>query len=121
MSRSTAARSALSDELNRLLRAATEMLDVWPLPVEEESTWRAEACCRGMDPEFFFPGRGEPMEPVRAICRQCPVRVHCLASGLANGEKSGTWGGISEHERRAMRRQLVVASAESDHTRRRTA
>lgn len=105
-------RSARSEELDQLLRAASELLASWPLPADDESRWRSEALCRGTDPEFFYPGRGEPVDPSRSVCRQCPVRVPCLASALANGEKFGTWGGVSEHERRALRRRLAVGLAD---------
>jgi len=66
--------------------------------------WHNRAACRGMDPEIFFPARGEPQGKARAVCAVCPVREECGAFALANGEKYGIWGGMSERERRKLRR-----------------
>lgn len=61
--------------------------------------------CRDMGSAAFYPKRGEaaPFE----VCARCPVRLDCLAWGLVH-ERSGTWGGASENERRRLRRQLRV-------------
>jgi WhiB family redox-sensing transcriptional regulator len=36
------------------------------------------------------------------------VREQCLEYALANGEKFGIWGGLSERERRRIRRQRAL-------------
>jgi len=36
------------------------------------------------------------------------VREDCLEYALANGEKFGIWGGLSERERRRLRRQRAM-------------
>lgn len=68
-------------------------------------TWRREAACRGVDPELFFPGRGDPegLARAKAVCETCPVREHCAEDGM--GERFGVWGGLSDHQRRRMRRR----------------
>ncbi|MEY3132868.1 MAG: hypothetical protein RLZ29_1205, partial [Actinomycetota bacterium] len=38
------------------------------------------------------------------------VREQCLEYALANGEKFGIWGGLSERERRRLRRQRAQAN-----------
>jgi WhiB family redox-sensing transcriptional regulator len=38
------------------------------------------------------------------------VRESCLEYALANGEKFGIWGGLSERERRRLRRQRSQAA-----------
>ncbi len=43
------------------------------------------------------------------MCRGCVVREECLEFALANGEKFGIWGGMSERERRRVRRQRALA------------
>jgi WhiB family redox-sensing transcriptional regulator len=37
------------------------------------------------------------------------VREDCLDYAIANGEKFGIWGGMSERERRRVRRARVLA------------
>ena len=38
------------------------------------------------------------------------VRLDCLEYALDNGEKFGIWGGLSERERRRLRRQRAQAN-----------
>lgn len=75
---------------------------LWPDPPE----WKAHAACRGSDVNFF-PGRGDHLgvAACRAICAGCPVRDDCLAEALETASLIGIWGGTSEKERRALRRQ----------------
>lgn len=70
-----------------------------------DTSWMLDAACDGVDPGVFFPERGEPTEPARDICMACPVRLDCLEYALAERETMGIWGGKSERERRAIRRQ----------------
>ena len=67
--------------------------------------WMVDAACTSVDPELFFPTRGESVDEAKAVCRGCPVRGECLEYALGRGEKYGLWGGASERERRRMRRQ----------------
>lgn len=72
--------------------------------------WRHRAACRDEDPELFFPvGNSGPallqIAEAKAVCRRCPVNVECLEWALASGEDAGVWGGMSEDERRALKRQ----------------
>jgi WhiB family redox-sensing transcriptional regulator len=72
--------------------------------------WRARAACRDEDPELFFPlGDTGPalmqIEDAKAVCRACNVISDCLTWALESGQDSGIWGGLSETERRAMRRR----------------
>lgn len=68
----------------------------------EREEWQHRGACNGMDPNLFFPSRGEPMSEIRAVCSTCPVRRECAEAGLM--EKWGMWGGTSERERRRIRR-----------------
>ena len=77
---------------------------------EEELRWQDRAACLGMDPDLFFPERGASTREAKSICRSCPVRVDCLEFALANGEKFGIWGGMSERERRRIRRARAQAA-----------
>ena len=67
--------------------------------------WRADAACRDADVAIFFPATDEEAAPARAICATCPVRVDCLEFALATREDDGVWGGLTETERRRLRRR----------------
>ena len=78
--------------------------------------WRYQAACRDEDPELFFPiGNTGPallqIEEAKSICRICPVIEECLAWALESGQDSGVWGGLSEDERRALKRRNQRARA----------
>jgi WhiB family redox-sensing transcriptional regulator len=66
--------------------------------------WVADGLCGQVDPEVFFPPKGTPAEPAKAICRACPVRAECLEYALDNHEHHGVWGGTTDDERRALQR-----------------
>ncbi len=71
--------------------------------------WVHHARCRDEDPELFFPvGTTGPaavqMEAAKAVCVRCHVRPECLEWAMDTGQEAGVWGGLSEDERRALRR-----------------
>ena len=74
----------------------------------EQRVWQAQANCMGVDPDLFFPGRGASTREAKEVCRGCVVREDCLEYALANGEKFGIWGGLSERERRKIRRRRAL-------------
>jgi WhiB family redox-sensing transcriptional regulator len=83
-----------------------------PLTAEEmdHMDWRHRAACRDEDPELFFPiGNTGPallqIDQAKAVCRRCPVAEPCIAWALETGQDSGVWGGLSEDERRALKRR----------------
>ena len=39
------------------------------------------------------------------MCGECEVRAECLEFALDTNQDSGIWGGLSEEERRVIRRQ----------------
>ncbi|MFD4577260.1 WhiB family transcriptional regulator [Streptomyces sp. NPDC058417] len=76
--------------------------------------WRHQAACREEDPELFFPvGNSGPAlaqaEDAKAVCRRCFVRPTCLDWALASGQTDGVWGGLSEGERRNLKRRAARA------------
>lgn len=84
--------------------------------------WVHRARCKDEDPELFFPiGTTGPaaiqIADAKAVCLHCDVRAECLEWAMATGQDAGVWGGLSEEERRALRRarrrgevgRLVVA------------
>jgi WhiB family redox-sensing transcriptional regulator len=67
--------------------------------------------CKGMNPEFFYPERGQSLTAVRAACRGCPARTECLALAMFNNERFGIFAGLSQRELRMLRRHGEVAMA----------
>lgn len=70
-----------------------------------DMAWYELGECQGVDPDLFFPGRGESTVEAREICDGCQVREQCLEWALEHAEKFGIWGGMSERERRRIRRE----------------
>jgi WhiB family transcriptional regulator, redox-sensing transcriptional regulator len=71
--------------------------------------WQADAECKSTSPHLFFPERGESTKEAKAICGRCPVKAQCLEFAIENFERFGIWGGTSELERRAIRRNRARA------------
>ena len=74
--------------------------------------WRHRAACLDEDPELFFPiGNTGPalhqIEQAKAVCHRCPVIQTCLKWARESGQDAGIWGGLSEDERRALRRRTA--------------
>jgi WhiB family redox-sensing transcriptional regulator len=67
--------------------------------------WQEDALCRGEDADLFFPERGSPGDSAKRVCVNCTVRLDCLEYALANSERYGIWGGLTERERTRLRRQ----------------
>ena len=67
--------------------------------------WQADALCAQTDPESFFPEKGGSTREAKKICTSCEVKAECLEYALANDERFGIWGGLSERERRKLRKQ----------------
>ena len=66
--------------------------------------WQTDALCAQTDPEAFFPEKGGSTRDAKKICTTCEVKAQCLEYALANDERFGIWGGLSERERRRLRR-----------------
>ena len=73
----------------------------------EEPDWQERALCAQTDPEAFFPEKGGSTREAKRICSGCDVRAECLEYALAHDERFGIWGGLSERERRRLRRAAV--------------
>jgi WhiB family redox-sensing transcriptional regulator len=70
----------------------------------------ADARCRAMDPEIFFPADGLGVQRAAAICETCPVQAPCLEYALRNGIQHGVFGGVSERGRVRLRRARAAAA-----------
>ncbi|QIK84111.1 WhiB family transcriptional regulator [Sanguibacter sp. HDW7] len=49
--------------------------------------------CRTEDPELWFAERTADVERAKALCRDCPLAVGCLAGAVERNEPWGVWGG----------------------------
>ncbi|NYH79417.1 WhiB family redox-sensing transcriptional regulator [Actinopolyspora biskrensis] len=72
---------------------------------EEDQDWQERALCAQTDPEAFFPEKGGSTREAKRICAGCEVRSECLEYALEHDERFGIWGGLSERERRRLKRQ----------------
>ena len=98
---------ALGDEEDFVHRKLIEALAVGDLG------WQDYANCRGADADLFFPERGASTRKAKSICAVCQVRVDCLEFAVVNSEKFGIWGGLSERERRKIRKQRALAARQA--------
>jgi WhiB family redox-sensing transcriptional regulator len=73
----------------------------------DAQSWQERALCAETDPEAFFPEKGGSTREAKKICTGCEVKAECLEYALANDERFGIWGGLSERERRRLRRRAV--------------
>ena len=85
---------------------ASELFEALDL---EGLAWQDNGACRGADADLFFPERGASTRRAKQICSECAVQVECLEYAICTGEKFGIWGGMSERERRRIRRQRNAA------------
>jgi len=78
-----------------------------PLADAEAPEWQERALCAQTDPEAFFPEKGGSTREAKRVCLSCEVRGDCLEYALAHDERFGIWGGLSERERRRLKKQAV--------------
>ncbi len=74
---------------------------------DEDDQWQERALCAQTDPEAFFPEKGGSTREAKRICMGCEVRNECLEYALSNDERFGIWGGMSERERRRLKRGII--------------
>ena len=72
---------------------------------ENPLAWQTDSLCAQTDPEAFFPEKGGSTREAKKICGSCEVRNSCLEYALENDERFGIWGGLSERERRKLRKR----------------
>jgi WhiB family redox-sensing transcriptional regulator len=76
----------------------------------EPERWQDRALCAQADPEAFFPEKGGSTREAKKVCRACEVRAECLEYALDHDERFGIWGGLSERERRQLKRGWADAA-----------
>jgi WhiB family transcriptional regulator, redox-sensing transcriptional regulator len=81
----------------------------WLMDSDDEDSallpWQEQALCAQTDPEAFFPEKGGSTREAKRVCGRCEVRGDCLEYALAHDERFGIWGGLSERERRRLKRR----------------
>ncbi|BEL42072.1 WhiB family transcriptional regulator [Mycobacteroides abscessus] len=77
------------------------------LDAQEDLAWHEAALCAQTDPEAFFPEKGGSTREAKAMCERCEVKDPCLEYALDNDERFGIWGGLSERERRRLKRGIA--------------
>lgn len=71
----------------------------------QDLSWQERALCAQTDPEAFFPEKGGSTREAKRVCLSCDVRSECLEYALGHDERFGIWGGLSERERRRLKRR----------------
>ena len=74
---------------------------------DPELSWQERALCAQTDPEAFFPEKGGSTREAKKVCVSCDVRAECLEYALGHDERFGIWGGLSERERRRLKKLAV--------------
>nr|WP_324613310.1 WhiB family transcriptional regulator [Mycobacteroides chelonae] len=90
-----------------LVDLEAELLEIGIASASEDAFWQERGLCKEVDPEIFFPEKGGSTREAKAVCQRCPVRDACLEEALAQDERFGIWGGLSERERRHLKRGVI--------------
>jgi WhiB family transcriptional regulator, redox-sensing transcriptional regulator len=75
-----------------------------PPAAAEDLSWQDQAVCAEVGGDFWFPEKGGSTREPKKVCHACPVRAECLEYALKHDERFGVWGGLSERERRRLKR-----------------
>jgi WhiB family redox-sensing transcriptional regulator len=76
--------------------------------------WADGGNCAGVDPEIFFPHRGDSADLARAVCRGCPVASECLSYAIDTDQRFGIWGGLTPAQRRRLVRRHDLTPRPAD-------
>lgn len=70
---------------------------------QADTSWMADAACRGLDTDLFFPESGMNAREAKEVCAGCPVQQACLDYSFQfEADGGGVYGGMSERERRRL-------------------
>jgi WhiB family redox-sensing transcriptional regulator len=105
-------RAQIDSEITSVTKRAhlSVVPDFFGMPPEtpdDDDQWQERALCAQTDPEAFFPEKGGSTREAKRICLGCEVRDACLDYALAHDERFGIWGGLSERERRRLKRGII--------------
>lgn len=86
-----------------------------PENIGVEENWEVEGLCRTSGyPDMWFPQPTEftLIKLAQKVCYRCPVIMECRSIALARGERNGVWGGLSETQRKRMRKANRIVEQE---------
>ncbi|HUS25810.1 MAG TPA: WhiB family transcriptional regulator [Nevskiaceae bacterium] len=111
---------SISSGPRRQLREVPSGISITPNKDElEDGDWHTKAKCTEVDPDTMHPGNNtHGIREAKKVCRGCPVTLQCgqWALGLKGDqwEEFGVWGGMSERERRRIRKKLLPSAGPAD-------
>lgn len=90
------------------------MSDVEVLQIRREE-WMERAACATRPADTCFPTSTARQARIAVeVCGPCPVSADCLAHALSSPTAvEGVWGGTTEAERRALRKQAQTVTEEA--------
>jgi WhiB family redox-sensing transcriptional regulator len=80
-----------------------ELADLTDL-FQSAGDWQEQALCAQVDMDLFFPEKGGSTREAKSVCLGCDVKDECLEYAMDHGIRFGIWGGLSEKERRNLRK-----------------
>lgn len=70
--------------------------------------WHGNALCAQVDPELWFPEKGQSPRPALAICRRCSAKDSCLQDALRDeAERGGRLFGV-RGGKTALQREVLL-------------
>lgn len=84
--------------------APSGLVDLLGALLASRPSWMRDALCAEHPEVSWFPERGEPAAPAKALCQQCLVKAECRSWAVDQGASlDGVWGATVPHQRRQMR------------------
>jgi len=75
----------------------------------DPADWRLDALCAQIGGDnIWFPDKGAPVTAARRICAMCDVPTECLADALLDGKQQGFRAGMTERDRRQMKKGIAA-------------
>ena len=84
--------------------AAQQIARLTAMRVYPWESWMDDGACVGSDPDLWFPVEQDQADEAVRVCRGCPVRAQCGAYAVDNRIRYGIWGGLTESQRRRIRK-----------------
>lgn len=72
------------------------------MPLLADATHWTDAACRKVDPDLHHSVDARDILDAKKVCFTCPIMGACLRYALDANERHGVWGGLDEHQRKAM-------------------
>lgn len=90
-------------------------------PIRREGDWRSFGACLSADPDLFFPisltsASETQISWAKSHCARCAVRRECSDFALDHPDVQGIWGGLTDNERRNLRRSRKRGAARARRT-----